>query len=457
GLLAQFGKAVPLDETPRGGRRRLGRLGETVPAPEVPFPRDEPLSGLQKRAEPLAFLASDDADLLQTPLQRRRRLNEIAQPLRPRGQRDVSSVVRQRPMGGRRRIGRCVEIVAERRAERSLKTLGDNDLVDDGRPEIARAGVEEFFQRARLGVEPLGARFRGRERRAAGRLRLARLMVARSGRFRRLVRRLRLLARQLEARLEPRQILSAAALRGDQREFRVEPGELRLETREAAPLLLDRRLKAFRARVDRGEAVLRLMQLVLRHGERRLDRGQARSRLLLAFAARGLGLQELGPLLLEALRDFRRVLDQRALALEVAGELLDAAGELGDAFVGALLLGVERVAGDDEPVQRRARLRFLFAKRRQLMRGQRLLARRGGLLDQALIDERRIRREFALGLGEPRGRGAMRDERRERLVLADLRGDGAIARRPPRLAAQALDLAVDLLQHVVETQQIFRG
>src|SRR5208283_5432663 len=95
GLLAQFGKAVPLDETPRGGGRRLGRLGETVPAPEVPFPRDEPLSGLQKRAEPLAFLASDDADLLQTTLHRRRHLNEIAQPLRPRGQRDVSPVSAQ--------------------------------------------------------------------------------------------------------------------------------------------------------------------------------------------------------------------------------------------------------------------------------------------------------------------------------------------------------------------------
>ena len=133
------------------------------------------------------------------------------------------------------------------------------------------------------------------------------------------------------------------------------------------------------------------------------------------------------------------------------------AGQFMNALAGALFLAVERVAGDDQPMQRGAGLGLLLAQRRQLMRGDRLLARRSRLLQRAPRDEFGVLLQFALRLLQLPASGAIIDQRRQRLVLTDLRGDLAIAPGLARLPAQTVGLAVDLLQHVFQTGQILRG
>ena len=130
--------------------------------------------------------------------------------------------------------------------------------------------------------------------------------------------------------------------------------------------------------------------------------------------------------------------------------------KLGDSLLGALLVGLERLTRDDEPMQRRAGLRLLVAQRRQLMRGDRLEFRRLGLLQRALLHAapagvELLRRALQLLCGELIG-----EKRRQRLILADLRRKPAVFRGLARLALQAVGLAVDLLQHVFEAREIFR-
>ena len=60
--------------------------------------------------------------------------------------------------------------------------------------------------------------------------------------------------------------------------------------------------------------------------------------------------------------------DQRALARDVLLELRQPAVELGQALAGAGLLGVERVAGDQQALQRRGGARLGFAQRRHALR-----------------------------------------------------------------------------------------
>ena len=146
--------------------------------------------------------------------------------------------------------------------------------------------------------------------------------------------------------------------------------------------------------------------------------------------------------------------DQGLLALEVAGELGDAALELGLALLGALLLGLERVARERDPVQRRAAARLVFAKRRQIGGGDRLQARGFALRAGALGDLDEVRVEPAARLGELGLVLAPGDEMGERLVAADVGGEIAVAARLARLALEAVDLEVELLQHVLDPQEI---
>ena len=57
----------------------------------------------------------------------------------------------ERPVGGGGLVGRRVEIVGERRAERRLVAARHADRVDDGREPGVGAGAEEAGQRAGLG------------------------------------------------------------------------------------------------------------------------------------------------------------------------------------------------------------------------------------------------------------------------------------------------------------------
>ena len=76
---------------------------------------------------------------------------------------------------------------------------------------------------------------------------------------------------------------------------------------------------------------------------------------------------------------------------------------------------------------------------------------------RALGDVEQVGVELPRGLGEGGLGLAPGDQVGERLVPADVGGEVAVAARLARLAPQALDLDVDLLQHVLDAQQIVLG
>ena len=69
----EFGKPVLLGKPLRGGRRRIGACGKSVPAPERALAADETLAGLEQALQPAAVGGVDDADLRQAARQLTRR------------------------------------------------------------------------------------------------------------------------------------------------------------------------------------------------------------------------------------------------------------------------------------------------------------------------------------------------------------------------------------------------
>src|SRR6202011_3119220 len=112
--------AVFFAGAPGGGSGGLGSLRESVPAPQIAFLRDQPLAGFQQRPQGSSFGPRDDADLVQPPREWSRRRDEPRERFDARRQSGVVRGIGPGPMRGRRRIGRGVQIVAERRAERRL-------------------------------------------------------------------------------------------------------------------------------------------------------------------------------------------------------------------------------------------------------------------------------------------------------------------------------------------------
>jgi predicted subunit of tRNA(5-methylaminomethyl-2-thiouridylate) methyltransferase len=64
------------------------------------------------------------------------------------------------------RIDRCIEIVAERGAERLFKTLADIDAVDDRRPQVLGFAVDDLRDRLGFSLQTLHALFGVGQRRA---------------------------------------------------------------------------------------------------------------------------------------------------------------------------------------------------------------------------------------------------------------------------------------------------
>ena len=131
----------------------------------------------------------------------------------------------------------------------------------------------------------------------------------------------------------------------------------------------------------------------------------------------------------------------------------DPALKLGFALLGALLFRFERLASERDPMQRRAASRLLLAQGRQGGGGERLQARRLGLRARALGDLEQVRVKPPARLGECHLMLAPGDEPPERLVAADRGGEIAVAVRLTRLTLEAVDLGVDLLQHVLDAQR----
>ncbi len=117
-----------------------------------------------------------------------------------------------------------------------------------------------MFERADLGLQPLGAQRRLFARRAGGGFCVTRLAMGGFGLMRRFFGSARILRRLFEGLREALDLLGAAALPGDQRKFRLDAGQLRLEARDALIFLAQRRLERRPPGVDAGELLLRIRQ-----------------------------------------------------------------------------------------------------------------------------------------------------------------------------------------------------
>ena len=134
---------------------------------------------------------------------------------------------------GRRNIGRGIEIIAERRAERGFIAFGDGNLLDDRRPEVARRRIEEFGQRAHFRLQALGRALGLGMRRTATTFLLARLGVAGLGGERIFFRGLDRRLGQFERLGERENLVVAAGARLQRRALFRHFGEFGAEAAEA--------------------------------------------------------------------------------------------------------------------------------------------------------------------------------------------------------------------------------
>ena len=145
-----------LGEAPGCPGRRIGRDGKTIPTPEIPVARDEPLSRLELRHESGCLLAGHHADLQKPAGELLRCFHVLAESLGARGQSRVGSVhIGSAPAHGRRRIDGRLEIVAESRPECCLVTFVHRDLVDHGRPETFGIDMQKLGERLGFGIQPV--------------------------------------------------------------------------------------------------------------------------------------------------------------------------------------------------------------------------------------------------------------------------------------------------------------
>ena len=232
-----------------------------------------------------------------------------------------------------------------------------------------------------------------------------------------------------------------------------ECGEFLLEPAPALDLLVERGPQRIALGGEIGRRALRCRQ-------RRFSLGQRLGRF--RFALVGFRPRLVGVFLRGQRRGFRvepfdllaRVANQRLLVLDVALHLLDAAAQFDRARFRPLLLARQHVARGGQPMQRRAGARLRVAQSRQIGRRHRLLARAFGLLAGALRDIAGQAGEGALGLGESRLDATPGGQLGERLVATDFRAEPFVALALPRLPPQALDLRIDVLEHVLDADEI---
>ena len=145
---------------------------------------------------------------------------------------------------------------------------------------------------------------------------------------------------------------------------------------------------------------------------------------------------------------------QRPLAGEVGRELLDAAIEFADAFLGAGFLAFQRLARDDEALQTGGGRGFGFAQGRQPGGDLRLA---GGGLRVFAGARRNHANGLVLGAAGFADFAARRDPaqmEQQRFGAAHLAGNIAVAHRLPRLGFQRRDLGGELADDVLDPRQV---
>ena len=456
-LAREIAEPVLFGKPPRGGRRRVGRREEAVPAPEVALERDEPLTGFKKSAERAAFGAGDDADLREPARQRRGRLDAAREALDAGRQcRVVIGPARRRPVRRRAGFGRCVEIVAERSAKRGLIAPRDADRIDDRRPLPAARRTQQIGQRARLRLEPLRLPFGLAQRRARAGLRFARLRMLRLR-----GERLRLRCGEIGAqRLQRRRGVTERRLVGfdarQRRALALDRGEFAFEPLQPPGLFHQPGAERIAPRVEIGDGGLRLAERGFEQSRACLPPPRAALR---PPPARNSALSScVGERLVlvgEPFRDVGGIGDQRIprgsrSCVSCSTRRCNSAARASARFSSPSSASRARTS------RCRAAPARASASRKDGKRGggDRLQARGLGLRARALGDVAHVGLEPPLGFGERGLVLAPGDQLGKRLVTADFGGKAAVARRLLGLTAQAFDLRVDLLQHVFEANEI---
>ena len=406
--------------------------------------------------EPVAvFHGHHDADLRQTARQRGRPLHEIGKGRRAfrQGRRRIEG--RQgAPMDRRRRVFRHAEVVAQRGAQRRFITVLDGDGVDNRRPEIALADGKHVGKRLRLGGKVASGALGLLHRLACGFFTL----LGTAARFFRL-------KRSTLGVAHPRcRFVEFCRLQGDLRfflfcvgerlAFARDFGKLAFELFDALAARLDGADKACAFGAQRRDFLIELVEFLLGRIERNavfLDTGLSGGLCLrLAF----LGTLEFLRFRIEPRDGPLRIFDQVAFAAEILIDLLQARREAGGLLLCARFLGIEVLALDREAMEPGGGFRFLLTQRRQTIGGFGFERCRGGSFARELRDADIRLGELFFRLLERLHGLRPAQVKKDRLGLADLAGEIAVAHGLTRLTLEAGELGFDLRDHVVEAGEV---
>ena len=355
------------------------------------------------------------------------------------------------------RLDRCVEIVAERGAERGLVALLDGEEVDHRRPHLLVLDVQQAGERLRLGFETLGVALGFGERLARDVERLAGRRLRRFGAQRIGFGGGDSFLRGGRRGGEAFEIDGAGGIGDELLELCGDLAVLALEL--GAPLVAaaDRGFKLAALCREVGERGGELAEAGFARGKRRSGRAGPRLDLAAAFdAGRGLVRERLA-LRLEPRQRCLGVRRELALALAIRAELDEPSRELGDALLGSRRLAFEGFAGGDEPLQDGGGPRLALAQRRQVGSGVGL-AGGGFRLGAGAVGDLAYRRDMrGVGLGHLVLRLHEAQVEQCGLRLADVLRQRAIAYRLAGLALQRIDLARELADDVFEPGEVLLG
>ncbi len=448
-------KPAAFGEPPRRAGRGMGGDGKTVPAPEIAFARHQPLPRLEHRGQARSFGAVDHADLGEAALEFGRRFDIFRQRHDAVRQMRIGRIERRAgPVHRGRRADRRVEIVPQSRAECLFVAFGHGDGVHHRGPEILAFDREQLADGLGLGLEPLHAPFGGSQRRPRG---VDLFAGAPMRGFRGMRRPFRLRERGLRfgnRSSQRRQVRRAGVGRGeaglDIGELSRKPGGALLVFAQAGLQLVAAGGEVGKRAGQFGKGFFRSRECGICGGDATVGAGKLR----VGF----LSDRDQRPLFgVEPLQRRRGVGRQRPLAGEVSRELLDAAIELADAFLGAGLLAFQRLARDDEALQTGRGRGFRFAQGRQPGGDVRLA---GGGLRVFAGARRNHANGLILGAAGFADFAARRDPaqvKQQRFGAAHLAGNIAVAHRLPRLGFQRRDLGGQLPDDVLDPHQVRLG
>ena len=144
---------VAFSQSLGGRRRRIRRRRKSIPPPDIALARHQPLAGPQLRLQRLAKRLGNNTDVRESPLQGLRRIDETRQ--RFGTLRQGCNIFKRRqpaPVNRGRFVGGSINIVAKGRAKCRFITLLDIKRINQRRPQVAIAALQQIRQ---------GAHFRG--------------------------------------------------------------------------------------------------------------------------------------------------------------------------------------------------------------------------------------------------------------------------------------------------------